>query len=126
MNPEYIEGENRKRCMYFVPSKRNIHTDIRICDHAVERFTERFPNSRGNTRAILKAILCNGRVELSDGPGNMVVHRDGVFCIVSGNKLRTVYTERMFQDRKDRIMDQWHREVDSDAEGSKTIERQED
>lgn len=107
---DHIEMERQRRCMYFIPQHKRDHAGTKICDHAVMRFAQRFPNMHGNIRTMLKSILENGEVVMSDGPGNKIIERDGVFCIITGNELKTVWTQPIFESRKWKVPEHWHKE----------------
>jgi len=101
----------KRKCDYFIPKKLS-HSDIKISDHAVEQYVARF-NHKGNgngnapVRKILKSILDNGEVVKERDSDNKVLAYNGVYCIVKNGVLATVYLEKMYRDRCEKIEDSW-------------------
>lgn len=101
----------KRKCEYFIPRKQS-HSDIRISDHAVEQYIERFckkGNGNGNApvRKILKSVLDNGEVVKERDSDNKVLAYNGVYCIVKNGVLATVYLEKMYRDRCEKIEERW-------------------
>ena len=101
----------KRKCEYFIPRKQS-HSDIRISDHAVEQYIERFckkGNGNGNApvRKILKSVLDNGEVIKERDGNNKVLAYNGVYCIVKNGVLATVYLEKMYRDRCEKIEERW-------------------
>ena len=101
----------KRRCEYFIPRKRS-HRDIKISDHAVEQYIERFckkGNGNGNLpiRKVLKSVLDNGTVIKERDGDNMVLAYNGVYCIINNGVLATVYLEKMYHERCAVIETNW-------------------
>jgi len=107
----------KRRCEYFIPRKLS-HSDIKISDHAVEQYIERFckkGNGNGNIpiRKVLKSVLDNGTVIKECDGNNKVLVYNGVYCIIKNGVLATVYLEKMYHDRCGKIEERWSdKEVD--------------
>lgn len=103
-----LESKKRK-CEYFIPRKQS-HSDVKISDHAVAQYVARF-NHKGNgnapVRKILKSILDNGEVVKERDSNNRVIKYNNVYCIVKNGVLVTVYLEKMYHERVDKIVQCW-------------------
>ena len=91
----------------FVPRKKAQPCDYRISDHAVEQYKTRFGTGNGSIRNIIKSVLEKGELIMHDGIGNEVIHKDGVFVVVTNFEVKTVYTRYIFIEARQRIIRHW-------------------
>lgn len=99
----------KRKCDYFIPRKQS-HSDVRISDHAVAQYTKRFGNGNGSVRGIIKSVIDNGEVVLYKDERNQVIRKGGVYAIVNDAMVRTVYTDKIFDGAKERILKSWNGE----------------
>lgn len=97
----------RKPCEYFIPRKYAVPKQFKISDHAVEQYTKRFGNGNGSVRGIIKSVIDNGEVVLYKDERNQVIRKGGVYAIVNDAMVRTVYTDKIFDGAKERILKSW-------------------
>lgn len=109
MNPDYIEGEHRRRSLYFIPQGKQHHRDFKISNHAVKKFIERFGNGNGGVRKIIKSVIDKGEVVQYKDEHNMVIYKDGVYAIITKDMVRTIYSYRFYDSAKERIVKNWER-----------------
>lgn len=99
--------ENRQVLIQrFEPRKEN-KEHIRISNHAVRRYIERFRPKDNNIRKKLDSFMNYGTVVDYFDDKNKVIEFNEVFMVITNGILRTVYTRKIYENSKVRIYKRW-------------------
>ncbi|KYC47321.1 MAG: hypothetical protein AMQ74_01695 [Candidatus Methanofastidiosum methylothiophilum] len=99
--------ENRQVLVQRFEPRKESKEHIRISNHSVRRYIERFNPKDNNIRKTLDSYMAYGEIiDFFDEKNKVILYKE-TYLIITNGTLRTVYTKKIYENSKSRIYKRW-------------------